>query len=200
MRTLTYYVAVTLDGFIAGPDGRDPSGSEFFPIGPELIDFITDRYPETLPTPARAALGIDRPGTQFDTVLEGRRSYELGRAAGLDDAYPHLRHVVYSTTLESVSGAVELVSSDPAEHVRGLKLESGRGLWLVGGGALAHTLLPEIDRLVLKQSPWVIGAGVPLFAGPYAPNRFVPVDTVDLGSGARVATYERSGSRPECEI
>lgn len=190
-RRLTYYVATTLDGFIAGPEGGDPSGLEYFPVPPELVAFIVRTYPETLPGPARDALGVESPGETFDTVLEGRRSYEIGLAAGLDDAYPHLRHVVYSTTLDTVGGQVELVRTDPIEHVRALKQESGKDLWLVGGGTLAHSLLPEVDRLILKQSPWLIGEGIPLFDGPYAPVGFVPAGAVELECGTRVVTLDR---------
>lgn len=61
-------------------------------------------------------------GTPFDTVLEGRRSYEIGLAAGITDAYPHLRHLVSSRTLtESPDPAAELVADDPVATVRELK-------------------------------------------------------------------------------
>ncbi|MGG5175099.1 dihydrofolate reductase family protein [Pseudarthrobacter sp. J1763] len=192
MRKLVYYVATTLDGFIAGPDGGDPSGASFFPITPDVIDFIVTHYPETLPGPARTALGIDGPGQSFDTVLEGRGSYEIGLAAGLTDAYPHLRHLVFSSTLESEDPDVEIVSKDAIERVRALKAEAGKDLWLVGGGTLAHSLLPEIDRLILKQNPSVIGSGIPLFAGAFQAHSFSPIDEITLESGVRVLTFDRS--------
>ena len=192
MRRLVYYVATTLDGFIAGPDGGDPSGADFFPITDDVVQFIVENYPETLPGPARDALGIDGAGTVFDTVVEGRASYELGLAAGIDDAYPHLRHLVFSTTLpENNSGAVEIVRDEPAETVRELKREEGLDIWLVGGGTLAHALLTEIDRLVLKVNPSIIGSGVPLFNGPFAPTLFTSVDETHLPGGVRVLTYDR---------
>ncbi|KQR17231.1 dihydrofolate reductase family protein [Cellulomonas sp. Leaf334] len=193
MRKLVYYVATTLDGYIAGPDGGDPSGADYFPITPDLIQFIIENYPETLPGPARAAMAIDSPGRAFDTVLEGRASYELGLAAGMTDAYPHLRHLVFSTSLTtSPDPAVEIVASGALERVRALKAEPGLDLWLVGGGTLAHSLLPEIDRLVLKQNRSVIGSGIPLFAGPFQPHLFRPVDETLLESGLRVLTYDRA--------
>ena len=193
MRKLVYYVAITLDGYIAGPDGVDPSGQDYFPVTPDVIQFIVEHYPETLPGPARAAMGIDGPGRVFDTVLEGRASYELGLAAGMTDAYPHLRHLVFSTTLAtSPDPAIELVATDALERVRELKAEPGLDLWLVGGGTLAHALLPEIDRLVLKQNRSVIGSGVPLFRGPFQPHLFRPVEEAMLESGLRVLTYERA--------
>jgi len=192
VRKLVYYVAVTLDGFIAGPDRGDPSGESYFPLHPDLIEFIATEFPETLPDPARRALGIDAPNTHFDTVLEGRATYEVGLAAGLTDAYPHLRHLVFSTTLrESPDPAVELVSTDALERVRALKAEDGLDIWLLGGGKLASALLPEIDRLILKQNPAVIGAGVPMFDGPFQPHLFRPTDLRQLESGIRVMGFDR---------
>jgi len=193
MRKLVYYVAATLDGYIAGPDGGDPSGADFLPVTPDVVQFIVEHFPETLPGPARAAMGIDGPGRAFDTVLEGRASYEVGLAAGLTDAYPHLRHLVFSTSMTtSPDPAVELVRGDALDRVRALKAEDGLDLWLVGGGKLAHSLLPEIDRLVIKQNRSVIGSGVPLFDGPFQPHLFRPVDETLLSSGVRVLTYDRA--------
>ncbi len=192
MRKLIYYVATTLDGFIAGPEGGDPSAQSFFPVTPDLVEFIASKFPETLPAPAREALGIAGPGHVFDTVLEGRASYEVGVAAGLDDAYPHLRHLVFSTTLATAAGSdIEVVSGDALDRVRTLKTEEGKDIWLAGGGKLAHSLLPEVDRLVIKQNPAAIGSGVPMFDGPFEPTMFTPVDALLLDSGVRVVTLDR---------
>ncbi|GAA1918838.1 dihydrofolate reductase family protein [Nocardioides hwasunensis] len=192
MRRLVYLVAVTLDGFIAGPDGGDPSGSDFLPVTPDLVEHLVATWPETLPGPARAAMGVDDPGTSFDTVIEGRGSYDIGLAAGLLDAYPHLRHLVVSRTLADRSDLpVEVVPEEPLARVRELKAEAGKDIWLVGGGTLAHALLPEIDRLVLKVNPSVIGDGKRLFEGPFAHARFGAVDQVDLPAGVRVVTLDR---------
>ena len=137
-------------------------------------------------------MGIAGEGQHFDTVIEGRASYELGLAAGLDDAYPHLRHLVVSGSLAARDDLpVEVVSSDPLARVRDLKAEEGLDIWLVGGGTLAHALLPEIDRLVLKVNPSVIGSGIPLFAGEFGHARFAPVGQVDLTGGIRVVTLDR---------
>ena len=121
-------------------------------------------FSETLPGAARNALGVTTSSGSFDTALMGRSTYEIGVAAGVTNAYPHLRTLVFS---RSVAGgtdpSVELVASDPVERVRALKNEPGAGLWLVGGGSLASSLYDEIDALVLKLAPITIGAGVPLF-------------------------------------
>ena len=158
MRRLVHYVATTLDGFIAGPDGGDPTGPDgFWPIPGDYIQHLVAEYPETLPVQARQALSVTAEGTHFDTVLEGRRSYEIGLAAGITDAYPHLRHLVFSRTLtESTAPAVELVADDPVATVRELKRQDGKDIWLLGGAELAGSLYAEIDTLVLKVGPLTI--------------------------------------------
>lgn len=196
MRKLVYYVATTLDGFIAGPDGGDPSGQDYFPVTPDLVQFIVENYPETLPAPARQALNIDSPAVAFDTVVEGRHSYNIGLAAGLTNAYPHLRHIVFSRTMTaSPDPGVQVVASDPSDFVRELKSEPGKDIWLVGGGKIAAALLADIDRLVLKQNPSVIGSGVPLFDGPFATTLFQPVGELLLDGGVRILTYDRQEDR-----
>jgi dihydrofolate reductase len=193
VRKLVYYVAVTLDGFIAGPEGGDPSGASYFPLHQDLIEFIAAEFPETLPAGARQAMGIEEDGNNFDTVLEGRASYEIGLEAGTTDAYPHLRHLVFSTTMrESPDPGVELVGTDPLETARKLKVEDGLDIWIMGGGTLAHALLPEVDRLILKQHSSVIGAGVPMFKGPFQPQLFSPTNERRLGSGVRILTFDRT--------
>ncbi|WNI24576.1 dihydrofolate reductase family protein [Streptomyces sp. ITFR-16] len=194
MRKLVYYIASTLDGFIAGPDGADPSGpGGFWPLPEDYVGHIIAAYPETLPGPARAALSVTAEGTHFDTVVEGRRSYGIGLAAGITDAYPHLRHIVFSRTLgESPDPAVEIVATDPVAKVRELKQEDGKDIWLVGGAELAHSLYREIDMLIVKLSPLTIGAGIPLFSGKaeFDPLAWTLTDHTVLDSGVMFLTYE----------
>lgn len=160
MRKLTYYVASTIDGFIAAADGT----VDFFPVGGDHGPAITAQYPETLPTRVREALGIDATNDTFDTVLMGRKTHDFGVKTGTSSPYAHLRQYVVSTTLtESPDPAIELVQTDALETVRALKKEMGLGIWLCGGGELAHHLLPEIDQIYLKLYPIVLGAGRPLF-------------------------------------
>ena len=195
MRKLVYLVASSLDGFIADPAGSDPSGADgIWPIGADYVAYLRQHFPETLPGPARAALGIDDPGDRFDTVVEGRKSYEIGLAAGIVDAYPHLRHVVFSRTLsDAPDPAVSVVPGDPAAAVRTLKTEDGKDIWLVGGGELAGSLYEEIDQIVLKLAPLTLATGVPLFGSniDFDPQLWTLVDHVVLPSGTVFLTYSR---------
>ena len=196
MRRLTYLVAVTLDGFIAGPDRGDPTGPDgFWPLPGDYIQHLVAEFPETLPAAARNALGVTAAGGSFDTALMGRRTYEIGLAAGVTNAYPHLRNVVFSRTVAgSPDPSVEVVAGDPVARVRALKDEPGAGLWLVGGGSLASCLYDEIDELVLKIAPITIGAGVPLFGDTDTRFRlrgWTPHTASTLASGVSVLSMRR---------
>lgn len=195
MRKLTYCVGSTIAGFIAGPDGSDPTGpGGFWPTADDYLAHLTATYPEILPAPARAALGVTAEGTHFDTVIEGRKSYQVGLDAGFSDAYPHLRHLVVSRTLtESPDPPVELVGGDPAARVRELKQEDGKGIWLIGGGGLAGALYTEIDELIIKLAPITIGSGVPLFAhsAPFDPAVYDLSGCTPMESGGVFLTYTK---------
>ena len=188
MRTLTYYVAASVDGFIAGPGGE----FEFFGFEGDSAAWIVAEYPETLPVQARGPLGLaGTPNRHFDTVLMGRRTYEPALAAGISSPYPHLRQLVFSRSLAVPTEGVEVVADDPVAVVRRLKQEEGAGIWLAGGGALAGALRDEVDVLVVKRNPVVLGAGVPLFAGPFAPTGLRRTGTRAFETGVVVETYHR---------
>ncbi|MFF4762094.1 dihydrofolate reductase family protein [Streptomyces sp. NPDC001292] len=188
MRRLTYYVAATLDGYIAGPDG----GYDFFPFEGEVREAILAEYPETMPAHVRGPLGLTTtPHRHFDTVIMGRGTYEPALKAGITSPYAHLEQYVVSRALASPSPDVELVADDPAALVRELKKQDGMGIWLAGGGKLAAALRDEIDELIIKRNPVVIGSGVPLFDGPFAPTGFVPTARRDFDSGVSIVTYTR---------
>lgn len=189
MRKLVYYVAVTLDGYIAGPDGE----VDFYPLSDTMATWINERYPETVPTHMRRQAGLENtPNRTFDTTIMGRGTYEPALAVDITSPYAHLRQLVVSTTLgTSPDPSVELVADDPIAAVQKLKTEDGLDIWLAGGGQLAGALLPEIDQLIVKRYPVVAGAGIPPFAGPFRPTAFARTDSISFENGATVTWFER---------
>jgi dihydrofolate reductase len=188
MRKLTYLVGVTLDGYIAAPDGS----TDFFPMTDEVLTFLVSEFPETLPTHVRAQLGVKAANRRFDTVVMGRGTYELALDTGVTSPYRHLRQYVVSRTLAEIADPeVELVRGDPTGLVRRLVREDGLGIWLAGGGTLAGSLLPEIDELVVKLYPVVAGAGIPVLAAGFQPRHFRLADARTFGNGTVVSTYHR---------
>lgn len=187
-RKLTYYIAASLDGFIAAPEG----GFDAFPMPPDIRVAMIEDAPETVPTAYRERAGIaDAPNRRFDTVLMGKGTYRVPLDKGNSNPYSHLRQYVFSRTLEP-NGHVEVVASDAAEFVRGLKAEAGLGIWLCGGGRLAGALIQEIDEIIVKRYPVLFGGGIPLFDGPYRPTAFTLAENRTFDSGAIIQTYRKA--------
>ena len=187
MRELVYYVAVSIDGYIAGPDGE----FDAFIFEGDHIEFITAEVPDAIPTHIAEQLGIAQRRERFDTVLLGAGTY----AVGLPDApspYRHLKQYVFTHRDLAPQENLTVTAEDPATLVRELKAQEGADIWLCGGGNLAAQLDGEIDRLVLKRNPIVFGAGIPLFApGTYVPAQWDRVRTVAFDSGVVLEEYVR---------
>ena len=191
MRKLVYYVAVSLDGYIAGPGGE----YDFYPMSTDMTDAMCRQYPESLPVHIRPLVDmpVDTPNREWDTVLMGRGSYEPGLAEGVADPYPHMKQYVISRTLDPADyPEVEIVADDPLALVRKLKQQDGKHIWLCGGGALAGVLVDEIDELIIKSYPVIAGAGVSAFTGNFRPTNFRPVQRREFGNGAQVTWFERA--------
>jgi dihydrofolate reductase len=190
MRRLVYYISVTQDGFIAGPDGEH----DFFVMNDDLAETLNARYPETVPTDLREAVGITEENKVFDTVLMGRNTYEVGLPHGILSPYRQLRQYVFSTTLDEFPGpGVELVAGDPVAKVREFKAEDGMDIWLCGGGTLASVLYHEVDALILKRHPILIGSGIPLVVGGFASRIFGLTEQFTAEGGVTISTYETPG-------
>jgi dihydrofolate reductase len=164
MRKLIYYVACTVDRFIAHTDGTHEG---FLMEGAHFADLIAN-FPETFPAHFRDVLGISGENKCFDAVLMGRRTYEVGLKEGITNPYPQMKQYIFSRTLkESPDRNVELISTDPVAFVKDLKQQQGKDIWLCGGGDLATTLFSEIDEMILKVNPILLGSGIPLFGGSF---------------------------------
>ena len=193
MRKLVYYVGISIDGYIAGPNGE----IDFFPLGDDILSWIIERYPETLPTHFRVQIGadVDTANQCFDTLIMGRGTYQPALDAGVLNPYPHLRQHIVSTALPEIADPnLILIRNDPIAFIRELKREKGMDIWLAGGGILAGSLFPEIDELIVKQYPVVAGTGIPIFNGQFRPTPFELVDTFHFESGAFVASYCRTSA------
>lgn len=186
MRKLVYYVAVSIDGYIADPVG----GFDAFLVEGDHNSVVLGEYADALPAHVHAAIGIKPPATVFDTVIMGWNTLIPALEAGITSPYPHLRQFVASRKVRDHDPAITL-TDDPLATVRALKEGSGLDVWLCGGGDLAGTLRPEIDRLVLKRHPVVFGSGIPLFGNaPYEPKRFALTGVRSFDSGVMIEEYE----------
>jgi dihydrofolate reductase len=143
MQRVTYYVACSVDGFIAHNDGDVKA----FYGRDSGFDFVGSL-------------------AAFDVLLMGRKTYDLSRRLG-DATDPNKENYVFLQTLnESLDQNVDIISEDPAPFVKGLKSKAGKDIWLVGGAELATTLFKEnlIDDMIIKVNPVLFGSGISLFS------------------------------------
>lgn len=188
MRPLIYYIATTLDGYIAHEDGS----FDGFSWDEEFIAGLLESFPETIPVHMRGEATRDQ-NKWFDAVLMGRKTYDLGAQAGITSPYPTLDQYVISRSMEgSLDPDVTLVKDNVEQLVQSLKKEDGKAIWLCGGGELAGTLMRAglIDQLIIKLNPVVFGAGIPLFSGKVDMTQFKLTDTRVFGSGQVVLFYQ----------
>ncbi len=186
-RKLVYYVACTVDGFIARKDG---SFDWALPTGDHFADLI-ERFPETFPAHIRPALGVAGHARRFDAVLMGRRTYEVGLNEGITSPYAPLQQFVVSRSLpDTPISAVHLHRGTALELVQRLKSEMGKDIWLCGGGKLAAGVFTEIDELILKINPVLIGSGIPLFDGVAGTRVTTLVEHRVYSNGFVLARYD----------
>lgn len=157
MRAVTYSMGVSLDGYIAGPDGAfgwtEPDE--------EVFRFCIDEI------------------RQVGTQLLGRKLYETmlfwetaDQNPSLDDSmlewaglWNPLPKVVFSTTLTEIHGAARLASGGVAEEIKQLRAEPAEGEIAIGGATLAAQVaeLDLIDEYRPRIYPVTVGGGIPFF-------------------------------------
>lgn len=146
MRRVKYFVACSLDGFIARADG-----------GVDWL-FMDQDY------------GMSAFFKSVDVAVMGRRTYDkMLELAPRQAFFPGMENYVFSTAAKEGDGRVKFVSGDVGEWVEMIRTRPGEDIWLVGGGDLVRQFLAKrmVDEIVLTIHPRLLGSGIPLFPAPY---------------------------------
>ena len=145
MRQVRYGVAMSLDGYIAGPNGE----YDWIPHDPD-IDF-------------------NEIFSRFDTLLIGRKTFEATlKMGGGGGSWPGVKSVVISRTLRPSDYPDVTVAADARAVIRELQTQPGKDIWLFGGGELFRSLLADglVDGVDVGIMPVVLGAGIPFLPSP----------------------------------
>ena len=145
MRRVLFGGAMSLDGFIAGPNGE----YDWIVMDPD-IDFAE-------------MMG------QFDTFLIGRKTFEAMRRMGTDvTSKPGARNIVFSRTLRPGDYPHVTISADAERVVADLQAKPGKDIALFGGGELFRSLLAAglVDGVGVSLIPVLLGGGIPLLPSP----------------------------------
>ena len=141
MRRVRYSVATSLDAFIAGPNGE--------------YDWI----------PSDDAINFPAFFEKIDTVLMGRKTFEIAVSEDPSAANPSMRTFVFSRTLQpSEFPGVTIVGDNASSIVSSLRAETGKDIWLMGGGELFRCLLDYrlVDTVEIGVVPILLGRGIRL--------------------------------------
>jgi dihydrofolate reductase len=142
MRKVILQLAVSLDGYIEGPNG-------------EYDWCFTDQD-----------YGMKEFYNRIDSMFIGRKSYEL--MLTMDESvmpgFPKLTEYVFSTSLNEVKPGTILIRDNIEEEVNRIKNEPGKDIWLFGGASLSSSLLNYnlVDEIILAVHPILLGKGKPL--------------------------------------
>jgi dihydrofolate reductase len=165
MRSVTYSMSVSLDGYIIGPDGN----FDWTPPDEEVFRFATDEL---------RRVGVHLLGRRlYETMLyweTADQNPSLGFSTSEFAAlWRRLPKVVFSTTLSAVQGNARLAAGGLAQEIERLRAEPGDGDIAIGGARLAAeaAALGLIDEYRARVLPVLVGGGVPFF-----PRREVRVD------------------------
>jgi dihydrofolate reductase len=145
MRKIVLFIATTLDGYIARPDGS----LDWLTEGNDDLDFGYDEFLESI-----------------DTTIMGSNTYQQVLGFG---EFPYKNKVNYIFSKNSIfeeNEYIKIVSDNQLELIRDLKKDEGKDIWLIGGSVINSLLLENdlIDKIILFIKSVALGEGIPLFA------------------------------------
>jgi dihydrofolate reductase len=172
MRKVIYGVGISLDGYIARPDGS--------------VDFLF--------MPKDYSMGPFF--KRVDTAVMGRKTYEVGmKLGGGKVSSPGMTCYVFSKTLPSnAPGGVTVVQETPKEFMKAVQKKKGKDIWLMGGGELTRAFLQNdlVDELYLGILPMLIGEGIPAFPAEFPQRDFKLLENKTYSKGMIAMRYERA--------
>jgi dihydrofolate reductase len=175
MRKVVLGAGISLDGYIARPDGA--VDFLFMPRDYSMADFFAS----------------------VDTAIMGRKTLDAALQLGGGSLTGSIiaTYVFSNSQPPGERDGFVFVNEAPESLISRLRKRRGKDIWLMGGGELVRTFLKEdlVDRLYLGVVPVLLGEGIPLFPGGFPQRDFRLIENTTYSKGLIVFTYERSRAR-----
>ena len=176
MRKVVYGGACSMDGYLA----RDDGSVDWLMFSDETAELMKESW------------------SRFDTMLMGRKTYEVAKASTqpgaetTDDPYG-VETYIFSTTLDpNLNQGLKIIAQDAGSFVSSLKEKDGKDICLMGGGILAKSLFEEgvIDEVGFNIHPILLGSGIPSFHRMNVETSLALVSSRQLKNGCVYVLYE----------
>lgn len=176
MRNVILGVGISLDGYIARPNGA--VDFLFMPKDYSMAPFLAT----------------------IDTAIMGRKTLDAALVMG-GGAFSGSSMATYVFSRSKPAGerdGVVFINESPASFIRQLRKRPGKDVWLMGGGELARAFLKAdlVDGLYLGIVPVLLGEGIPLFSGGFPQRDFALVENKTYSKGLIALTYKRARRKP----
>ena len=178
MKKIILYIAASIDGRIAEPDGGTEWLSEF-PITKEM------NY------------GYNEFIDSVDAIIMGGRSYREVLNMEMIEHYKNRQiYVVTRGWAEKAANNVNFITDNIIDHIRQIRDGAGKNIWLFGGGELISMLLAAdlIDEMCITYIPIILGKGVPLFPTQPKESKWKLIDSITSNSDVLIVKYRRATS------
>jgi len=177
MRKIVLGLGISLDGYIARPDGS--------------VDFLFMPKDYSM-APFFATI---------DTAIMGRKSLEAGlkMGGGKFDSGGLATYVFSHSQAPGERDGLTFVNRSPAAFVNKLRKRPGKNIWLMGGGELARDFLKAdlVDELYIGMVPVLLGEGIPLFPSGFPQRNFSLIENKTYSKGMIALRYQRVPTRPK---
>lgn len=174
MKKIILYIAASLDGRIAEPDG----GFEFL-SGYPITEEMNYGYNEFI--------------ASIDTIIMGGRSWRELDAMDAMGSYKDKTVYVVSRNDWGAKKGISFITENVTERITSLRNEAGKDIWLFGGGELVAMLLAAdlVDEMRINYIPVILGKGIPLFPEQPAASKWELTGNTTCNSGVLMVDYRK---------
>lgn len=177
MSKTVLFIATSIDGFIAKPDGN--------------LEWLT-----SFPPPQKGDYGYSDLLQSIEATIMGRKTYE--EIIGFGMTWPYKEYDSYVVTSDTnyliKSENTFAVNGDLKDFILTRKKKAQKDIWLIGGGQLVTKFINEkiLDKMIITIIPKILGEGIPLFPGKPAETNWKLMETIPYDTGAVTLIYEKN--------